>query len=269
MKNLSKIIFLFIAVLFASCKEEEEMYYDGDSFVQFNKGTSSSAFVVAGTNSLNYDINYGVLKGVEGSHQVKLVFDQSKSTAVLGTDFQIVNGTDEISNGETMGKFVVKLLETGAIQSGKKAVFRLESSSLPIAAFNNEFTLNVSLTCPISYFVGDFSNTATWWNAGPGGAYEIVENPAVANQLLVKDFWDFGIDLVLNYNPTTYVVSVPDQNTGAFVAQYNGYIYAKPSTDATQVSTFNPCTRQMTLYINYYIQGVGSYGNQTEKFSGL
>ncbi|MDR6405331.1 MULTISPECIES: hypothetical protein [Chryseobacterium] len=266
MKNFSKIIFLFITVLLASCKQEEEAYYDGDSFVQFNKGTTANAFVVAGSTSSDFDINYGVLKGVEGSHQVKLVFDQAKSTAILGTDFQIVNGTDELSTGETMGKFVVKLLESGAVQSGKKAVFRLESSSLPIAAFNNEFTLDISLTCPISYFVGDFTNTETWWNAGPGGTYQIVES-TVANQILVKDFWDIGIDLVLNYNPETFVVSVPEQETGTLHPTY-GMIKAKASTDATLISIFNPCTRKLTVYMNYFVTA-GTFGNQKEVLQGI
>jgi hypothetical protein len=124
----------------------------------------------------------------------------------------------------------------------------------------------MSLTCPVSFFVGSFKNTETWWGT-PNAVYDIVQS-TTANQLLVKDFWDIGTDMVLNYNPDTYVVTVPDQNTGYFVAQYNGYIWARPSTDATQISTFNPCTRVMTLYVNYYIPGVGSYGNKIEKFIG-
>jgi len=72
----------------------------------------------------------------------------------------------------------------------------------------------------------------------------------------------------LSYNDS-YVVTFAPQNTGYFVAQYNGYIWARMSTDATQVSSFNPCTRTMKVYVNYYIPNVGSYGNKEEVFTGI
>ena len=46
-------------------------------------------------------------------------------------------------------------------------------------------------------------------------------------------------------------------------------IFAKPSTLAAEVSSFNPCTRKMTLYVNYFVPGLGTFGNKVEKFSGL
>lgn len=268
MKN---IFYLLLGCLFFfACKDPDADIYEGDTMLNFNKGVNGNGFVLNSQTYSDYKISYGSLKAVQSNHSVKLVFDASNSTAVQGTDFEILNNaTDDLSAGETGGEFTIRIYKAPAVQSGKTAVFKLQSASLMNAGFDQTYTLNMSLTCPVSSFVGNFTNTATWWNSGPGGAYEIVENPAVANQLLVKDFWDVGIDLVLNYNPTTYVVSVPDQNTGYFVSQYNGYIFAKPSTDATQISIFNPCTRQMTLYINYYIPSVGSYGNQTEKFVGF
>ncbi len=266
MKNIFYL--LMGCLLFFACKDADADIYEGDSMLNFNKGVSGNGFVVNSQTYSDYKISYGSVKAVQSNHSVKLVFDASKSTAVQGTDFEILNnGTDELSAGEVGGEFTIRIYKASAIQSGKTAVFNLQSGSLMNAGFDQTYTLNMSLTCPVTGFVGNFTNTEAWWN-NPGGSFEIVQS-TVANQLLVKDFWDAGKDLVLNYNPTTFVVSVADQNTGYLVAQYNGYIWAKPSTDAAQVSTFNPCTRQMTLYINYYIPSVGSYGNQVEKFVGF
>lgn len=268
MKKIVYFVFLIILSITAvSCSDPEPDIYVGDSLLNFNKGTSTNAFVVSGTGYSDNLISYGTIKPVTGTHQVKLVLDQANSTAVQGVDFQILNSSDELVSGEVGGNFTIRILEAAATQVPKVAVFKLESGSLSKAIFDQTFTMNMSLTCPISGFVGDFTNTQSWWYS-PGGVFT-VEESTTANQLLVKDFWDAGIDLVLNYNPDTFVVTIPQQNTGYFVSTYNGYIWARPSTDASQVSSFNPCTRVITLYINYYIPNVGSYGNKIEAFTGL
>lgn len=172
----------------------------------------------------------------------------------------------ELKSGAADGFFTVKILEKGATSAGKKVVFSLSSPTIENAVFDQEYTLTVSLTCPVSGFYGEFTNTASWWN-NPGGSFDIVAGTS-PNQMLVKDFWDLGKDLVFNYNPETFVVTFPDQNTGYFSSDNNGYIWCKQSTDATKISKFNPCTRQLTLYVNYYIPNVGGWGNQTETFVG-
>lgn len=266
MKKLLYLYLPLLAIIFvSSCKPDDEISYDGASYLHFNKGTSGNVFVVKNTGKTDYVINYGAIKPVAGSNQVKLIFDAANSTAVEGTDFQILNSTDDLSSGEVAGAFTIRALEANATQTAKKAVFKLQSSSVPNAVYDQTFTLYISLTCPISYFVGNFTNDVAWW-WNPGGTFEVQQSSAT--ELLVKDFWDVGIDMKLNFDPNTYVVTVPDQNTGYFVTSYNGYVFAKPSTDATKISSFNPCTRKMTLYINYYIPGVGSYGNQVEGFTG-
>ncbi|AZA59050.1 hypothetical protein EG349_10555 [Chryseobacterium shandongense] len=245
------------------CSEAEQPFTEGDSYLHFAKEQSGNAYVELNSGNATFKVPYGVTKAVEGDHNVELVLDQSKSTAVLGTDFTVSSAT--LPSGSVFGDINLNIKESAAA-AGKKAVFKVKSATLPSANFKNEYTVNFNLRCPISSFVGNFTNTESWWN-NPGGNFQIVQG-TVANQLLVKDFWDVGFDLKLNYNPDTYVITVPDQSTGYFVAQYNGYIYAKPTT-AGQVSSFNPCTRQVTLYIQYYIPNVGSYGNQVEKFVGF
>ncbi|TXF76230.1 hypothetical protein [Chryseobacterium sp.] len=272
MKNLIlATLSLFLTLSISSCSEadREADFYKGDAFLNFNKGLDGNAFVVSGTGHLDYPISYGTVKPVTTSGQVKLVVDAANSTAVEGVDFQILNNaTDELTPGETGGTFTLRALEAAASQTPKTVTFKLQSSSFPNAIFDQKYTLNISLTCPLSSFLGtgSFSNTTSFWNT-PGGIYEIEES-TTPNQLLVKDFWDIGIDMVLNYNPSTFVVTIPDQDTG-YAYNATAHIWAKPSTDVTQVSSFNPCTRKMTLYVYYYVPGVGSYGNKIESFSGL
>lgn len=269
MKNLFLFIFsLLLTFGVTSCSNADSDIYDGQPLLNFNNGASSNVFIVAGTGSTEKTITYGTVRQATGSHEVKLVFDAANSTAVLGTDFVILDGTDDLTAGETGGSFVIKLLETGAIQAGKTAVFKLESSTLENAGFNNTYKLTMALTCPITNFVGSFENTQTWWQAGPGNVYQIVQS-TTANQLLVKGFWDDGSDMVLNYNPVTYVVSIPEQYTGALYAPGQP-INARQSTSVAQVSTFNPCTRKVTLYVNYWVPALnGGFGNQIEAFSGI
>ncbi|MBW8361623.1 MAG: hypothetical protein K0M56_05485 [Kaistella sp.] len=273
MKNLilaTLSILLTLSISSCSDVERDADFYNGDSLLNFNRGTSGNAFVVSGSGHLDYIINYGTVKPVPTAGQVKLVVDAANSTAVEGVDFQILNSaTDDIAAGETGGTFTVRALEAAASQTPKTVTFKLQSATFPNALFDQKFTVNISLTCPLSNFIGSgaFTNTASFWN-NPGGIYDIVVSPTVPNQLLVQDFWDIGVDMVLNYDPVTFIVTVPDQDTQyAYNATTN--IWAKPSTDVTQVSSFNPCTRTMNLYIYYYVPGVGSYGNKIESFSGL
>jgi hypothetical protein len=264
---MKKILFLLIGFMtIFSCKDAEPEVYDGQSMLNFNKGVAGNGYVLSSATYSDYKISYGSIKPVEGNHQVQIKFDASKSTAVLGTDFQIINATDELSAGEVGGEFTIRIFKASATQAGKTATFTLGSSTLTNAVFDQTFTLNMSLTCPVTSFVGNFNNSESFWN-NPGTTVEIVENPAVPNQLLIKDYLDVGKDLVLNYNPTTFAVTFADQNTGYFSSANNGYIWLRPST--VTPSTFNPCTRVMTLNVFYYIPNVGSYGDKVEKFLGL
>jgi|SRR5690606_14580446 len=269
MKNVFLFIWsLFLAVGLVSCSDTDSDLYEGAPLLNFNNGNASNVFVVSGSGSVDKTITYGTVRPAVGNHQVKLVFDAANSTAVIGQDFQIINDTDDLGDGETGGSFVIRLLEAGAVQSGKTAVFKLESATISPAGFNNTYTLKVALTCPLTNFVGSFTNTATWWQAGPGNIYDIVES-TTPNQLLVKGFWDDGSDFVLNYNPTTYVITIPEQYTGALYAPGQP-INARPSTSASEVSTFNPCTREVNLYVNYWVPALNAgFGNKVEKFVGL
>jgi len=264
---MKKLFFIWLALCFFACKEVEPDIYSGENMLNFNKGVTGNGFVLNSQTFADYKISYGIIKAAQAPGQVKLVFDQANSTAVLNTDFQILNnGVDDISAGEVQGDFTIRINRATATQAGKTAVFKLQSSNFPNAVFDQTFTLTMSLTCPVNTFVGNFSNSESFWNT-PGTPVEIVENTATQNQLLIKDYLDVGKDLVLTYNPTSYNVTFADQNTGAYSSVNGGYIWMRPNTAIP--SSFNPCTRIMTLYVIYYIPNVGSYPAKIEKFVGF
>ncbi|MGO4708825.1 hypothetical protein AB4Y90_06835 [Chryseobacterium sp. 2TAF14] len=142
-------IFLLASLFLAinSCKDAEEAIYEGESLLHFDK-IEQNAYVRLSTGNADYLVTYGVLKNVTSNHNVELVFEPAKSTAVLGTDFTIVEGTDVLSAGTAVGDFKINVKESAAT-AGKKAVFTLKSSSLGMASFDQEVVVNFNLACPI------------------------------------------------------------------------------------------------------------------------
>ena len=270
MKNFKFFALLFLSLSLASCGDDDkgEVAYGGASRLFFdNNGQPQDLFVFAESGSAETTIKYGVIKSVSGSATVSLVADTENSTAVEGVDYEIVNPTDELTDGETTGEFVVRFFEAPATQDGKVAVFKLQSSSLSSAVFYDSFTVNVSLSCTVDTFVGQFESN-TYWN-GPSVNEIVIDDSA--NTLRIEGFWtDNGTDLLFNYNPDTFVVTVPQQPTGFFYqGDANQEVYARPSVAAGLVSSFNPCSRVLTLHINYWVPGVGSFGDKVEVFTGI
>lgn len=261
-------IFAIIAISFSitSCRGEGERVYGGDSQLLFNAPRNTgNALVLQGTGSADYKLTFGVVKPSDVDNQVTVEVDPTNTNAVEGVDYTIPSKTTTLQAGSSTGFFTIKLLEGGATQAGKKIAFKIKSATLQNAGFNQDFTLIVNLTCPVSAFVGNFNYTGNYWN-NPNTPFKIV-NSTVANQLLVKDFFDIGFDLVLNYDPATYVVTIPaGQSTNNVDSRY-GLILATQSSDTSQISKFNPCTRKMDLYIKYYVDA-GSFGNKQESFVG-
>lgn len=160
MKNYKflKLLPLFALVFLIGCdKDKGEVAYEGDALLNFSF-TTSQVFVLEGTGYSDVEISYGVVKPVAGNHTVTLVPDVENSTAVQGVDYEIVDATDELSNGETVSTFTVRFLESGATLAGKDAVFKVQSSTLPNAVFNTTHTVTVKITCPVepTKFVGSY-----------------------------------------------------------------------------------------------------------------
>ncbi len=269
MKIIKFLACLSFAALAVGCTGEDDHGLKSSSSEPVLNFSASkldqSVFVFAETGFTDATVDFGTTTPVSGSHTVSLVVDTANSTAVEGTDFTIVNPTVELADGESTGQFQVKFLESGAVQEGKIVVFKLQSATLDNAVFSQSYKVTVSLTCPIETFLGDFAAT-TWWL---GDSTHTISATDVANQFQVEDFWQDNADapnLILNYNPSTFAITFPEQNTG-YEYSAGKFIYAKQSTTIT--SSFNPCTREMHVGIFYYVPGVGSFGDKDEFFSGL
>lgn len=155
--NFLKIGLLSLFVITLSCDngDDNQVKYEGESLLHFNKSSESVAIVNGGDN-VDVNIEYSTIAPVSGNSTVSLVFDQDKSTAVLNEDFIIV-GDDQISAGEVNGTLVVRYLSSSSALS-TVAVFNLQSNSLAKATFKQEFTINSTLTCPVpsTSFVGNY-----------------------------------------------------------------------------------------------------------------
>jgi len=294
MKNIKYLLLGLLSLTLLNCNSEDDngqVVYNGASLLSFlNQGGEQQVFVVSNTFSNIQSVKVGTLAPVNGSHTVKLVPDLDKSTAVLGTDYVILNDTDVIENGETNAEFRIEFFKEFAIQDGKKIFFTLESD-LPIAVFNNRHTVNVNLSCPVQVLEGLFKSTT---NLFPGGElqhtieqpkdFDSEGNPLPSTQLLIKDFWTnitvapgtTGItprDFILNYDQNYVINTFTNIDTGIFVPGASGYGgQIRATRNPTQISRFNACTRVITLYVRYLVPRVGGGFEQRdvmETFTGI
>ncbi|MCJ7932828.1 MAG: hypothetical protein MUW56_04160 [Chryseobacterium sp.] len=273
MKKFTFLILAFVIFFLNSCKDEAEVY-EGQPYLHFNKGVRSEAIVKSGTGSTTVNLDFGTIHALSGSAQVKLVVDTSISNAVEGTDFQIVNQNLTVDAGKIGGQFHVKLLESGATVEPKFIVFKLQSSSIANATFDQTYILTYAKSCPNSAFIGNgiFKNTVASWFSGD--VNYTVQDLGVTNGVgtfKILGIWDDGSDMILKYNPDTYIVTMPEQSTGNHPSA-GSTTYGSDASDGTK-STFNPCTRVLKLRVHYYIknssgQMTGTYGNYDEVFTG-
>lgn len=271
---MKKILFLFIGLLFFACSESEPDIYEGGSMLNFNKGTSRTEFVQLNSGSKDVEISYGAIKAVNGNHEVKLVFDAANSTAVEGTDFQILDGNDDLASGEVGGSFKLRLIEP-AIGDIKTAVFKLQNSTIPFAGFDQVYTLNWKVQCFISDFLGangSFLNTGFWVDPATQVPTTIEIDQAQPGKMFIKDFFEPGRDFVLSYDDTGSITFEP-QFTG-WVYNYQGtpyQVYVRMNPDPTKYSIADFCYRTMKLETIYYLNGSNLVfnGDTSENFVGF
>lgn len=278
MKNITYLLlFLISGLMIFSCREDHtDPGYNGDSKLHFNFGTSTSEFVNIGTNSKDVEISYGTIKPVSGNHTVTLVFDAANSTAVQGTDFTIIDGSDDLTSGETGGKFIVRMLEPANGQVKKKAVFKLQSSTIGNAVFDDTYTLEWKLQCLIADFIGtgNFHNSGWWIDPTPQADFVIETEAAQPGKMFVRDFFEPGRDFVISYDANANV-SFESQYTG-YDHTYQGTAYpvnVRMNTDPSKVSVADFCSRTMELQVQYYfVTPSGTLvfnGPPSEKFTGF
>lgn len=242
-----------------SCSVDDRTL-DDDSQVFFTD-TALTRTVNSTVTSADAEIPYSLTKAAEGSHTVNLEFDPNFSTAKPGVDFQILSGA-EITPGQTQGVLKVRIFSAPALSQGKIANFRIVSPTLNTLQDNKSLSLVILKTCPLSTFVGNFTNTVGYW-FDPGKVVTVIEDTTTPNRLIIKNF--YNVDLPLVYNPATSEITIPNMQTGIIDPDY-GMVSVRPATDGSK-SSFNSCTRTIILNANYYVSA-GSFGNGEERFVG-
>ena len=281
MKNIKYLALALFSLVLVNCTNDDngQVKYNGTSFINFlNQGVEQQVAVVSNTSETETVIKVGTLLPVSGSHNVKIVPIEEADGARLGTDYFIENDTKVINDGETEVSFNLRFVREFAVEQGKKVSFKIETS-LPQASFNSIHTINVRLTCPIEAFIGNFNST-TFWN-GPNKEFVIDQPitlgpdglPLESTQIVIKNFFPENTaepDFILSYNKTTFeIIGINQSNTGRINPVNNRNTIA--GLTPGQPSKFNPCTREMTLYITYRAGVGGSAISNTavEVFTGI
>ncbi|WP_294283995.1 hypothetical protein [uncultured Chryseobacterium sp.] len=259
MKKIFNFIAFVLTLSLVSCSTEDRMVEDPSEL--YFKDTNLTKTISSTVASLDVDVPYSLTTPADGSHAINLVFDPNFSTAEQGKDFEILGG-DQVASGALGGVLKLRIFSASASSAGKIANFKLSSPTLKSLQDNNIAGVRIFKTCPISTFVGNFSNTG--WLLG-GGIVSIVQDSTKPNTLIVKGFLPSGADLLLAYDPVSYEITVPTVDTGDVHPTY-GMIKMGPATDGTK-SSFNSCNRTVSLRVNYFVSA-GSFGVQDEKFTG-
>lgn|SRR5690606_9474333 len=273
MKSIKYLLAIFsLLFLVTACREDHtEPGYTGSPYLHFNFGIATNEVVTIGSASKDIQVKYGVIQPVTGSHQVKLVVDPS-STAVEGVDFVILNPTDELTSGETSGVFSVRLMEPATPTDMKMVLFKLESSTIANAVFDNEFILNWKLQCLVSDFLSGgtsapFTYAGTWNGTG---VYTIEEVPGSTNTLRILDYPEPGTNFIFRYN---------DEGVVTYEPQKSGYVYPNAPYAGLEAivtpipgkaSSIDMCSKKLVIQANFMLEGTNAgFLNQVENFTGF
>ena len=209
-----------ITVFIVSCKPDDEPYFEGESLLHFDRPEQTGP-------DGSYLVTYGVTNAVNSDHNVTLVFNQSKSSAILGTDFTIVESSDVLKAGTTRGDFKISITKAAALAK-KRAVFTMTSSSLKYATFNQEVIVNFACTSALAgtyqfSTVNAFAPGLPLVSGPVTGTVTLTAN-AAGNEYAISDssFGAYGV--WAGYAPISTGVRLVDQcNTLSFTganAQY-------------------------------------------------
>ena len=256
---MKKLIYLFLAIISVTiygCREND-VQYSGKPLLHFSENTSSSASVTKGGGNVTVPVTVGSIIPVNGDQNFQLVVDTEKSTAKEGVDFVLVNnGTGTISSGKTTGVANVTLLESGATLAGKKVVFKIKSSTLENAIFDDTYTLNIQLACPYSQntFIGNYKVLVDDWADYKVGDMVPVKAGSNPNEIRIMATNNTSLD---NSATAYMIVNIKSDGT-ATVTSNEPFKYGSSSFPVTGSGTVDLCSGNIDLVVNYGT----SYKNQ-------
>lgn len=241
MKKLFNILSACTVMLLSlySC-EAEQPFTEGDSQIHFNE-KEQDVYVTLGSGSGDVMVTYGVTKPAGTTANVELVFDQTKSTAILGTDFTIVEGTDNLEGNAIIGDFKLNVTEAAAT-ANKIARFTLKSNNLAIAPFNQEVEVTFNLACPLDNFPLQYNVTVTAFNEdAPSHQQTLIPVAGTDNQFKVNSSWGPSFVAWATDNPA-YNNQYLYPGTITINCSNVTFRSGAPSTGPGGTGTYNPTT---------------------------
>lgn len=152
MKKIILSLFVLSSFVFTSCDHDTgDVKFNGDSLLHFPGESQSIAFVLTTDESKVFDVPFGVVKRVSGTHTVSLVVDAENSDAVQGVDYEIVNNSVQLTDGDILSNFEIRVFGAPITEEGKIVRFKLQSETLPTAIFRDTYTLILKEECSTNF----------------------------------------------------------------------------------------------------------------------
>lgn len=249
MKNIFKIFLLGTSLLtIATSCEAEQPSTEGESLLHYNE-KEQTVSVKLGTASADVTVTYGVTKASGSNNTVELVYNAAKSTAVLGTDFTIVEGSDVLQSGSALGDFKLNVKEAAAA-AGKKAYFTLKSSSLGLAPFNQEVVVNFALACPLENFPLTYNVSVYAFDEdAPSHQQTLTKVAGTDNQFKVNSSWG-PLFVAWATGDTSYNNQFLYPGTLTIQCSKVTFTSSAPSTGPGGTGTYNPITKVIEFTVS-------------------
>lgn len=263
MKKL--LILLISAASIISCSDVEGVTYnDSSTYVGFEETTYNLPVVVNSSSTVDVNFVASSLSSAARTYNLSVVTAESNADPLTYS----VPATLTIPANQYVGTVTITGTDNNLLDFViKKLVIKVSGLNSVESTDTEKITVNLFEVCPlvIADFVGGFNATTFWLGSS---SHEVIEG-SVANTLEIVDFWEDNAtapNFVISYDADNKV-TFADQDTGYFHPTYGANIRARMSTVVTNVSKIDPCSNKIILWVNYYIPGVGSFGDKQEVFT--
>lgn len=263
---MKKVLILLLSVAaFVGCSDVEGVTYNaGSTFLAFDQSSYNLPVNVNSSSTINIKFVSSSISSVARTYNLSVVSEESNANPLTYN----LPATVTIPANEYEGTLTITGTDNNLLDATiKKIVFKIEGLSASESTDTEEVTVNIYEVCPLDLatFEGDF-DAATYWL---GASTHYVAAGATPNTLQIEGFWEDNAtapNFIVSYDADN-VVTFLDQNTGYYSTANGGFIWARMSTVAANVSVINPCNNTISIWVNYYIPGVGSFGDKLEVFT--
>ncbi|WP_137089711.1 hypothetical protein [Mangrovivirga cuniculi] len=250
MKNIFR--FLFIALVAMGCEPDPDIY-DGPGQAHFPQ-SSYDYFVTSAEGA--YEVPVYLTKAV-GEDRTVTVEVSGESTAEEGVHFSIASKSVTIPAGELSAPVSItgdfEALGTDGPQELVLTITQTENT----AGFRQQTTVNLIQFCEydINSLAGIYTMNSSFFEAQYPVVSQAGDGDALDYEFLYQADYPITIEII-QIDDVTFEASIADQ-AAWYSAFYETDVYIRGSG---QVNTCG----QLTLSIEHYIPGLGSFGSYTE-----